>query len=240
MRHDGRKADELRSVSLTPDFSRYADASVLISLGNTHVLCNLTIENTIPRWMQISNKPGGWVTAEYAMLPRSTHTRTPREVNGPSGRTQEIRRLIGRCLRSAVNLELLGTRTLIIDCDVLQADGSTRTAAITGGYTAMAIGLKRLIHKGEVPQNVLLNSVAAVSVGIIDQVALLDLDYFEDSQADVDANIVMNDIAEFVEVQASAERKPLKPDQLHDLLSLAQTGINYLFEIQNNTINEAI
>jgi ribonuclease PH len=189
--------------------------------------------------MQIANKPGGWVTAEYAMLPRSTITRTPREVNGTTGRTQEIRRLIGRSLRSAVNLEKLGTRTLIIDCDVIQADGSTRTAAITGGYLAMAIGLNRLVKTGEIPEDVITGCVAAVSVGIIDQKVALDLDYYEDSQADVDVNIVMNNHGEFVEVQASAEHKAFSQDQLDEILKLARQGIDHLINIQYEYINEA-
>ncbi len=238
MRHDGRKADELRSISITPNFSSFAEGSVLISFGKTQLLCNLTIENTVPRWMQIANKPGGWVTAEYAMLPRSTIIRTPREVNGATGRTQEIRRLIGRCLRSAVNLEKLGTRTLIIDCDVIQADGSTRTVAITGGYLAMAIGLNRLVKTGEIPEDVITRCVASVSVGIIDQKVVLDLDYFEDSQADVDVNIVMNNHGEFVEIQASAEHKAFRQNQLDEILKLARQGIDHLISIQNKYINE--
>ncbi len=236
MRVDGRKADQLRPIQITPNFSTYPEGSILITVGATQVLCNLTIEETVPRWMQVQGKPGGWISAEYAMLPRSTAQRTPRETNGLSGRTQEIRRLIGRSLRAAVDLERLGARTCLLDCDVLQADGGTRTAAITGGYLALALGLGKRIQAGQLPPEVLKSAVAAVSVGLVDGVPMLDLCYHEDSRAEVDANIVMNSHGEFIEIQSSAEGKTFNRLQFEQMLELAYQGIGELLSLQQQTL----
>jgi ribonuclease PH len=232
MRLDNRKPDELRSVSLTPDFVIYPEGSVLIAMGKTKVLCNVTIDDGLPGWMRLQGKSGGWVTGEYAMLPRSTHTRTRRETRGLGGRTQEIKRLIGRSLRAAVNLDQLGARTCIVDCDVLQADGGTRTAAITGGYVALALALKKLVNTGEISADVFTSPVAAISVGVVDGVPMLDLCYAEDSAADVDVNVVMNGDDEFIEVQGTAEGATFSRPDLDVLLNLAQKGISELLVFQ--------
>ena len=237
MRVDGRRSDELRHVTITSGCSDFAEGSALIQVGRTHVLCTATIEATTPRWMQIQGKSGGWVTAEYAMLPRSTQQRTPRETQGLGGRTYEIRRLIGRSLRAAVDLEKLGSRTCIIDCDVLQADGSTRTAAITGGYVALVLALQKLIWDGLLPPEVLRSPVAAVSVGMVDHNLLLDLCYAEDSRAGVDANIVMNAEGQYIEVQSSAEGLPFSRSTLDELLNLAYRGIGELIAIQSTALS---
>jgi len=234
MRIDNRQADELRPVSLIPDFVIYPEGSVLIEMGQTKVICNVTIENEVPRWMK--NNQGGWVTGEYALLPRATHTRTRRETHGLGGRTQEIRRLIGRSLRAAINLELLGERTFIVDCDVMQADGGTRTAAITGGYVSLALALSKLISAGEIPPEVMVSPVAAISVGIVDGQPLLDLCYAEDSSAEVDVNIVMNAAGEYIEVQGTAEGAPFSRQTLGLMLDLAHKGISELLEIQQSIL----
>ena len=214
----------------------YPEGSVLIAMGQTKVLCNVTIENEVPRWMKSQGKVGGWVTAEYALLPRSTHTRTSRETHGLGGRTQEIRRLIGRSLRAAVNLELLGERTCIIDCDVLQADGGTRTAAITGGYVSLALALQKLIAAGEIPLEVLAKPVAAISVGILRGEPLLDLCYAEDSTAEVDFNVVMNAAGEFIELQGTAEGATFSRQMLETMMDLAHKGIKELLLIQKTVL----
>jgi len=232
MRIDGRKPSELRQVEFIPNFVDYPEGSILIAQGNTRILCNVTIEHGVPNWMKSNNIPGGWITAEYAMLPRATHQRTPRESSMPSGRTQEIRRLIGRSLRAAIELEKLGPRTCIVDCDVLQADGSTRTAAITGGFVALAIALKRLTNQGILVDDVVTKQVAAVSVGILNHQPLLDLCYEEDVAADVDANIVMTSQGDFVELQATAEKHPFSYQKMEEILNLAQVGIARLMELQ--------
>jgi ribonuclease PH len=202
-RPDGRQPDELRPIKFTLDYVDYPEGSVLIELGSTRVLCNASVEETVPAWM--AGKGTGWLTAEYALLPRSTHTRTPRETQGLRGRTQEIRRLIGRSLRAGVDLSLLGERTLVIDCDVLQADGGTRTAAVTGGYVAAALALRRLAERGAVPEEVLASPVAAVSVGVVAGQVRLDLCYTEDRDAEVDLNVVMTAEGRLIEVQGTAE-----------------------------------
>ncbi len=232
MRIDGRKNDQIRPVKVTPGYVIYPEGSVLFEMGNTRVLCNVSIEENVPRWMINQGVAGGWITAEYSLLPRSTQTRTPRETNGLGGRTQEIRRLIGRSLRAAVDLEKLGSRTIILDCDVLQADGGTRTAAITGGYIALALAVGRLEKEGRLAHGTLLNPVAAISVGVVAGVPMLDLCYAEDSAAQVDANIVMNARGEFIEVQGTAEAAPFSRPKLDELLDLAQKGIGDLLEIQ--------
>jgi len=209
---------------------------VLAQFGDTHVLCNVSIEDTLPPWLRGRDNPQGWLTAEYAMLPRSTSTRTAREQRWPKGRTQEISRLIGRSLRMAVDLSLLGERTMTVDCDVLQADGGTRTAAICGGWVAVNLALRPLIAGGELPESVLRQQVAAISVGIIDGVALLDLPYHEDSVAEVDLNVVMTAVGDLIEVQGTAERAPFPRAQLDELLDLAAGGIQTLTAKQREAL----
>jgi ribonuclease PH len=231
MRPDGRHHDQLRNVKMELGYTRYAEGSVLISQGNTVVLCNATVEDRLPPWMEREGANRGWITAEYAMLPRSTHTRSPRETT-PQARTQEIRRLIGRSLRAAVALQALGKRQLIVDCDVLQADGGTRTASITGGYVALALAVRKLIAAGAVETRVLLPAVAAVSVGVVDGQPALDLCYAEDARADMDMNVVMNREGHFIEVQGTAEGRPFDRSTLDQLLDLAMGGIGELLEAQ--------
>jgi ribonuclease PH len=232
MRTDGRGPGQLRPTKITPDYLVTAEGSVLIETGNTRVLCAATVEDSVPGFLRGSGK--GWVTAEYSMLPRSTVTRTPREINKgrPSGRTHEIQRLIGRCLRSVMNLSALGERSVIIDCDVLQADGGTRTAAITGAYVALSIALSRLVKFKIIPRSPLSDSVAATSVGIVGGTPMLDLAYEEDSRADVDMNVVMTGSNKFVEVQATAEHTPFEDAQLEQLLDLARSGLAELRSLQ--------
>ncbi len=230
-RPDGRAWDELRPVCIeTPPWG-YAEGAALIRMGGTVVWCAATIEEGVPRWMQESGKGGGWITAEYALLPRSTQMRTPRQ-NYQSSRSQEIRRLIGRSLRAAFDLSLLGERTCTVDCDVLQADGGTRTAAVTGGYVALARALRPLVARGDLPPEVFRAPVAAVSVGVVDGQALLDLAYAEDVCAEVDMNVVMTANGDLVEVQGTAEGRPFDR-ALHDrLLDLAWKGIRDLLAAQ--------
>ncbi len=237
MRIDGRKNGELRPVEMITDYVIYPEGSVLISMGNTRVLCNVTIDENVPRWMQVQNVPGGWITAEYSLLPRSTQQRTPRETNGLGGRTQEIRRLVGRSLRAALDLNKLGSRTCTIDCDVLQADGGTRTAAITGSYVALEIALRKLITRGAIPAETLLSPVCAVSAGIVEGKAMLDLCYAEDHIADVDFNIVMNARGEFIEVQGTGEKATFPREQLNQILDLATRGIGELLQIQHEILS---
>ncbi|MBS1250855.1 MAG: Ribonuclease PH [Chloroflexi bacterium] len=235
-RPDGRHYNQIRPVILTPDYVIYPEGSVLITAGKTKVLCNATIKEEVPSWKERNNIPGGWVTAEYAMLPRSTHTRKGRETDGLGGRTQEIRRLIGRSLRAAVNLEELGPRTCIIDCDVIQADGGTRTAAITGGYVALVLALQDLIKGGDLSPAVLASPVAAISAGTLDGQPLLDLCYEEDSAVDVDINVVMNADGEFIEVQGTAEGATFNREELDAMLDLSAQGIRELIRIQRSTL----
>ncbi len=234
IRPDGRRPGELRPVSFSLNYVEYAEGSVLVEVGRTCVLCNVSVEDGVPRWME--NQGAGWLTAEYALLPRSTHSRTPREVRGLGGRTQEIRRLIGRSLRTAVDLDLLGGRTLIVDCDVLQADGGTRTTAITGGYVAVALALRRLAEQGLVPPGALKPPVAAVSVGVVNGQVRLDLCYTEDHDAEVDLNVVMTVDGRLVEVQGTAEGAPFSRETLNRLLDLAAEGIARLIERQREAL----
>jgi ribonuclease PH len=236
VRTDGRGTSDLRPVKITPGFLTYAEGSVLIEMGNTRVICSASLEDRVPPFVR--NTGQGWLTAEYAMLPRSTQTRTSREIGrgGPSGRTHEIQRLIGRSLRAVADMKALGERTLTIDCDVLQADGGTRTAAITGAYVAFALAGNRLLKSGKISRSVVLNQVAAVSVGIVDTTPLLDLKYDEDSRAEVDMNIVCTDDGRFIEVQGTAEREPFSRSQMDDLLALAGGGINTLIRLQREVI----
>lgn len=231
-RVDGRLDDALRPVSILPHYLDFPDGSVLIVVGKTRVLCNAAIQPGVPRWMQNEDRTGGWVTAEYAMLPQSTPVRMPREGMHPSGRTMEIRRLIGRSLRAAVDLQKLGEYTLTIDCDVLQADGGTRTAAVTGGYVALALAIRKMRARGLLRHNVLKPAVAAVSVGVVDGRPLLDLAYVEDSRAEVDANIVMNAAGQYIEVQSTAEGEPVPRSVHNQMLDLAERGITDLLAVQ--------
>lgn len=235
-RPDGRKFNELRPVKITPGYMDYPEGSALIEMGKTRVVCAVSVENQVPRWLVGQNQ--GWLTAEYAMLPRATHTRSQRETT-PGARSQEIRRLIGRSLRAAVDLRLIGERTLNVDCDVLQADGGTRTAAITGAYVAVAIALDKMIQKKEASPRALKTSVAAVSVGIAGGEPVLDLNYAEDSRAEVDFNIVMTSEGDFVEVQGTGEGATFSRAQMNKLLDLAKGGIEQLLEIQQQTLNAA-
>ncbi|RMG39402.1 MAG: ribonuclease PH [Candidatus Dadabacteria bacterium] len=237
VRIDGRKPDELRPVTIERDFIIYPEGSVLISCGNTRVLCNASVEEGVPGWIERDGLPGGWITADYSMLPRSTEIRNKREVSGQRGRTQEIKRLIGRSLRAGFNLEKLGPRTITVDCDVLQADGGTRTASITGGYIATAIAINRLISAGEIDKSCILSEVAAVSVGIVEGEALLDLCYAEDSAAECDVNIVMNTNGEFIEIQGTAEKAPFNSSELTRLIEIATKGIKELIEIQKGYLS---
>jgi ribonuclease PH len=236
MRSDGRRPDELRPVSLTPGYIKYPEGSVLVTFGDTRVLCNVTVEDRLPGWLFRSRQRHGWVTAEYALLPRSTELRTERETRGLRGRTQEIRRLIARSLRAAVDLDLLGERQCIVDCDVLQADGGTRTAAITGGYVALALAIRKLVDEDVVPPDTLRHSVAAVSVGIVNGEPLLDLNYEEDNSAEVDLNVVMVGDGRFVEVQGTAEGEPFDRKAIDAMLDLARSGIQQLVKIQSQAL----
>lgn len=227
-RSDGRNADQLRPLKITPDFIATAEGSVLIELGSTRVICTATVDDGVPGFMKGSGK--GWVTSEYGMLPRATEERTPREAarGKQSGRTLEIQRLIGRSLRAATDQEAMGERTVWIDCDVIQADGGTRTASITGAFVALALAFERLVAAGILKSSPLIDTVAATSVGIVDDRALLDLAYEEDSRAEVDMNVVMTGGGHFVEIQASAEGRPFSGSEMQDLLALAVTGIRRL------------
>ncbi|MDE2234909.1 MAG: ribonuclease PH [Gammaproteobacteria bacterium] len=233
MRSQGRANNQLRPVSFTRNYTRHAEGSVLVGFGDTRVLCTASIEEQVPAFLKGTGK--GWLTAEYSMLPRATHLRTKREAarGRQAGRTLEIQRLIGRALRAALNLKSLGERTLIIDCDVLQADGGTRTAAITGGYLAVVDATHRLCKQGVLKQTPVRNAVAAVSVGIVNGQAMLDLDYQEDSRAETDMNVVMNTAGEFVEIQGTAEEHAFGRDQLEQLLTLATQGIHALITAQS-------
>jgi ribonuclease PH len=231
-RPSGRAADELRAVRFTRQYTRHAEGSVLVEFGNTRVLCTASVEETVPGFLR--GKSQGWVTAEYGMLPRATHTRSAREAakGKQSGRTQEIQRLIGRSLRAVVNLSALGERTITLDCDVLQADGGTRTAAITGSYVALADACDTLLAKRLIATSPLHGQVAAVSVGICKGVPVLDLDYVEDSGAETDMNVVMNNGGGFIEVQGTAEGHAFRRHELDALLNLAASGAAKLFELQ--------
>lgn len=237
-RSEDRALDQMRSVSIERDVNAFAEGSALIRVGNTHVHCTATVDERVPRWMVGTGK--GWVTAEYSMLPRSTSERTDREaVRGKQGgRTVEIQRLIGRSLRAVVDMEALGERQIILDCDVLQADGGTRCASITGAYVAMAIAIEGLLRRKAIRKNPLRANVAAVSVGVVRGVPVLDLDYLEDSKADVDANIIMTSQGRFVEIQSTAEQDPFTPDVLQQMIVLGQKGINELVEIQRQVIGQ--
>jgi ribonuclease PH len=237
LRSDGRRPDELRPVSIEPGYLAYAEGSALAKSGNTSVICAVSIEDGVPMFARGSGS--GWITAEYGMLPRSTHTRTPRERSRTGGRTSEIQRLIGRSLRSIARLDLLGERTFIVDCDVLQADGGTRTAAITGAYVALAQAVQTLVAKGAIPAFPLRCAVAATSAGVVEGTPLLDLNYEEDAGAEVDFNVVMTEDGQLVEVQGTGESHPFTREAMDELLALAEGGIQRLFEIQRAALEQA-
>jgi ribonuclease PH len=236
VRPSGRAADELRAVRFTRGFAKHAEGSVLVEFGDTRVLCTASIEDVVPAFLR--GKSQGWVTAEYGMLPRATHSRSAREAarGKQSGRTQEIQRLIGRSLRAVVDLQGLGERTITVDCDVLQADGGTRTASITGGYVALAEACEGLARRGTVRANPVHGQIAAVSVGIVGGMPVLDLDYAEDSQAETDMNVVMNNGGGFVELQGTAEGHAFRRHELDALLDLAAEGLARLFALQAQTL----
>lgn len=234
MRIDGRSFDQLREIRLTPGFTNYAEGSVLVECGQTRVLCTATVEPTIPKWLQGSGK--GWVTAEYGMLPRSTHTRINREKATNSGRSMEISRLIARSLRAVADLKALGERSIVVDCDVLQADGGTRTASITGGFVALALALNSMRERRELNSIPLTDYVSAISVGMSNSTALLDLKYEEDSEAQTDMNIVMTSAGSFVELQGTAEASPFSNSDLERMLALGRKGCQELFQNQAQII----
>ena len=233
-RTDGRRADQLRPLSFRNDIAPYATGSTLVEWGNTRVICGVTVEESVPRWMKEQNVVGGWITAEYSMLPYSTLQRKARDISKGKidGRSQEIQRLIGRAMRAAIDLEKLGSRTIWVDCDVLQADGGTRTAAITGAYVALSLAVRKLITGGKLKENPVVNGVAAVSVGIVDGHALLDLCYVEDAAAAVDLNLVMSAAGEFIELQGTGEESTFSETQLRDMLALGKAGIAQLLAAQ--------
>jgi ribonuclease PH len=233
-RADGRGPDQLRAVRFQNHIAPYATGSTLIEWGNTRVICGVTVEESVPRWMKEQGVTGGWITAEYSMLPYSTLQRKQRDITKGKidGRSQEIQRLIGRAMRAAIDLDKLGSRTIWVDCDVLQADGGTRTAAITGAYVAMALATRKLVAEGKLPADPMRHAVAAVSVGILEQQPLLDLCYTEDAAAEVDLNMAMTAAGEFIELQGTGEEATFSQAQLADMLALGKSGIGALLGIQ--------
>lgn len=237
-RADGRQPDQLRPVRFQNHIAPYASGSTLIEWGNTRVICGVTIDETVPRWMKEQNVSGGWITAEYSMLPYSTLQRKPRDISKGKidGRSQEIQRLIGRAMRAALDLEKLGSRTIWVDCDVLQADGGTRTAAITGAYVALCLASKKLVAEGKLAETPLKHGVAAVSVGVVEKQAMLDLCYTEDATATVDLNLVMNSAGEFIELQGTGEEATFSDAELSQLLRLGKAGIIELLDLQQRAL----
>src|SRR5438552_1360594 len=234
IRAGGRRADQLRPIRFQNHIAPYASGSTLIEWGNTRVICGVTVEESVPRWMKEQNVVGGWITAEYSMLPYSTLQRKQRDISKGKidGRSQEIQRLIGRAMRAAIDLERLGSRTIWVDCDVLQADGGTRTAAITGAYVALSLAIGKMLADGKVIENPMLNAVAAVSVGIVNGRPLLDPCYVEDAAASVDLNLVMNTAGDFIELQGTGEEATFSEAQLRDMLALGKAGIGELLAAQ--------
>jgi ribonuclease PH len=237
-RSDGRRADQLRPIRFQNHIAPHATGSTLIEWGNTRVICGVTVEETVPRWMKEQNVKGGWITAEYSMLPYSTLTRKARDISKGKidGRSQEIQRLIGRSMRAALDLEKLGARTIWVDCDVLQADGGTRTAAITGSYVALQLAMRKLIAAGKISENPITHGVAAVSVGICNSQPLLDLCYEEDVAANVDMNFVMNSAGHFIEMQGTGEESSFSEKELADMLTLGKAGIKQLLALQQSAL----
>ena len=240
MRPSGRDPAEMRDVRFVTDFTKHAEGSVLAAFGDTQVLCTASVEERVPAWMRNSGR--GWVTGEYGMLPRSTHTRSGREATRgkQGGRTLEIQRLIGRSLRAVTDLEALGERCVTLDCDVIQADGGTRTASISGGFVALAMAMHRLAKSGAVKKNPLYGQVAAVSVGIYQGVPVLDLDYDEDSEAETDMNVVMNDAGRFIEVQGTAEGHAFTDEEFDAMIGLARAGVSGIIEAQNEALGSVL
>lgn len=238
LREDGRDVDNIRKIEVVRNYTIHAEGSILISFGNTKVICTASISDKVPPFLRNTGK--GWITAEYSMLPRATEERTQREsAKGKlSGRTMEIQRLIGRALRACVDLDKIGERTITIDCDVIQADGGTRTASITGGYIALAMAIERMVKIGTLSENPLKSKIAAISVGIVNRIPMLDLKYSEDSAAEVDMNVIMNDKGEFVEIQGTGEEATYSRAELNQLLDLAEKGLKELFEIQDKNLVE--
>jgi len=236
MRPSGRAADQLREIRITRHFTKHAEGSVLVEFGDTKVICTASVENRLPGWLKGAGK--GWVTAEYGMLPRSTGDRMGREAarGKQGGRTMEIQRLIARSLRAVVDLEMLGEQMITVDCDVIQADGGTRTASITGGYVALVDAINHLISNGSLSKNPITGQVASVSVGIHQATPILDLDYAEDSNAETDMNVIMNDSGAFIEVQGTAEGHPFSPEELNAMLALAKHGISQLMSTQRDAL----
>jgi len=240
-RADGRRPDQLRPLRFQNHIAPYATGSTLIEWGNTRVICGVMVEEMVPRWMKDQNVSGGWITAEYSMLPYSTQQRKPRDIakGKIDGRSQEIQRLIGRAMRAAVDLEKLGARTIWVDCDVLQADGGTRTAAITGSYVALSLAARKLIAEEKVKENPLLKAVAGVSVGIVNHQVVLDLCYVEDAAAQVDLNLAMTEAGEFIELQGTGEESTFNDSQLSEMLTLGKAGIRQLLQAQKAALAEA-
>lgn len=236
LRPSGRRPDEIRQITIETGVSKYAEGSCLIKLGNTHLICTATVDDTVPPFLRGKRK--GWVTAEYNMLPRATHSRMKREsiLGKQSGRTQEIQRLISRSLRAVVDLEMLGERQIIVDCDVIQADGGTRTAAITGGFVALYIALSSLVKKQIISKNPIITEIAAISCGVYESTCVVDLDYIEDSNADVDGNFVLTAHGSLVEVQTTGEKGPFSEAQLHSMIELAKIGVNELITEQRRAL----
>ena len=236
LRPSGRKPDQLRAITIERNYTAHAEGSVLISCGGTRVLCNASVETRVPRFLKGKNQ--GWITAEYGMLPRSTGSRMGREAahGKQSGRTQEIQRLIGRSLRAAVDLNLLGENSITLDCDVIQADGGTRTAAITGAFVALTDAINHMLEKGTIKQSPIIRQIASVSVGIFDGTPVLDLDYPEDSKAETDMNVIMDADGNFIEVQGTAEGAPFSPLEMNAMIELASKGINQLMEFQTASL----
>ena len=236
MRHNGRTADQLRNLEIIPNVNLYAEGSCLIKCGNTHVLCTASVENEVPAWLKGQQK--GWITAEYGLLPRSTQTRVARETKGIGGRTHEIQRLVGRSLRAAVDLTSMPEICIKIDCDVLQADGGTRTASISGGFVALYLALNKLVKEGRLPRNPIRENVAAVSCGICNGEPVLDLDYDEDSHADADTNFVLTESGRIVELQATAEGATFSEAEFNELFRLAKHGIHQIIKAQKKVLGE--
>ena len=234
MRPSHRKNDELRSIEFTPNFNPYAEGSCLVKYGNTHVICTATVDDKIPSWLKGEEK--GWITAEYAMLPRSAQTRIPRESKKPSGRTQEIQRLIGRSLRAVVDLSKMPETMIYIDCDVIQADGGTRVASVSGGFVALYLAIQKLIKEGKLTKNPIREFVAAVSCDISDSQAVLDVDYDEDSTSQVDMNFILTESGKIVEIQGTAEGEPFTEDQFNELLELGKQGIKQIIAKQKEAL----
>ncbi len=240
MRHDGRASDQIRKTIITPNYLKTADGSVLIEVGDTRVICTASFEDRVPAFLKNSGQ--GWLTSEYGMIPRSSNTRITREASQgrPSGRTQEIQRLVGRALRSVTDMYSMGERTIWIDCDVLQADGGTRTASITGGFVALALAMNKMVEEKILSNIPLRDYIAAISVGIVNQQPALDLNFFEDSRADVDMNVVCTGEGRFVEVQGTAEKRPFSETDLQEMLRIATKGIRELIQLQQKVLEGAV